>query len=101
MSSLEFRLKHIDEKRNYLLEKINHNDLMSENCKKICTYLDYVENLLFLVLTVTGVTSISAFISLVFVPVAVESSAVGLKICEATVKIKNSMSIIKKKKKKD
>ena len=30
MSSLKFRLKIIDETKNYLLEEINDNDLMSE-----------------------------------------------------------------------
>ena len=30
MLSLEFRLNKIDETRNYLLEEINHNDLMRE-----------------------------------------------------------------------
>ena len=29
-SSLEFRLRKIDETRNYLLDEIKHNDLMSE-----------------------------------------------------------------------
>ena len=30
-ASLEFRLRKFDETRNYLLEEIKHNDLMSEN----------------------------------------------------------------------
>ena len=30
MSSLKFRLKIIDETKNYLLEEINDNDLMSQ-----------------------------------------------------------------------
>ena len=34
MSSLEFRLRKIDETRNYLLDGIKHNDLMSEKYKK-------------------------------------------------------------------
>ena len=36
MSILEFRLKKVDETRNYLTEEIKHNDLMSEKHKKIC-----------------------------------------------------------------
>ena len=35
MSSLKFRFKKLDETRNYLLDEINHNDLMSEKYKKI------------------------------------------------------------------
>ena len=36
-ASLEFRLRKIDEIRNYLLDEIKHNDLMSE--KKIKGYV--------------------------------------------------------------
>ena len=35
-ASLEFRFKKTDETRNYLLEEIKHNDLMSEKYKKTC-----------------------------------------------------------------
>ena len=40
-ASLEFRLRKIDETRNYLLEEIKHN-LMSEKYKKTCKYLNYL-----------------------------------------------------------
>ena len=42
-ASLEFRLRKIDERRNYLLDEIKHNDLMIEKYKKTCKYLHYVE----------------------------------------------------------
>ena len=38
--SQEFRLKNIDETRNYFLEKIEQNQLMSKKHKKICTTLN-------------------------------------------------------------
>ena len=66
-ASLEFRLRKIDETRNFLLKEIKHNDLMSEKYKKTYKYLNYVEHLLILVSTVTGCISISAFASLVCV----------------------------------
>ena len=47
MSSLEFISKKINETRKYILEKINHNDLLSEKNEKTCKYLNYVEHLLF------------------------------------------------------
>ena len=47
MPSLVFRLRKIDGTRNSLLEKIKHNDFMSEKHKKICMYLNYVEHLSF------------------------------------------------------
>ena len=49
MPSLEFRLRKIDETRNYVLGEINHNDFMSENYKKTCKYFNYVEHLFTLV----------------------------------------------------
>ena len=54
---------------------------MSEKYKKTCKYLNYVEHLFILVSTVTGCVSISAFASLVCVPVGITSSAVGIKNC--------------------
>ena len=78
-ASLEFRLRKTDETGNYLLEEIKH-DLMSAKYKKTCKYLNYVEHLLILVSTVTGCVLISAFPSLVFVPVGIISSAIGIKI---------------------
>ena len=69
MSSLEFRLRKIDETKNYLLEDKTNNELMSEKYKKRCKYINYVEHLFILVSTVTGCVYISAFVSLVFFPV--------------------------------
>ena len=72
---------------------------MSEKYKKTCKYLNYTVHLLILVATVTGCVSISAFASLVCVPVGITSSAVGLKICAITAGIKKYKSVLKKKKK--
>ena len=58
-----------------------------------------LKHLLVLVLTVTGCVSISAFASLVCIPVGITSSAVEIKICAVTVGIKKYRSIIKEKKK--
>ena len=99
-ASLKFRLRNIDEKRNYVIEEIKHNDLKNEKYKNTCKYLNYVEHLLILVSTVTGCISISAFASWVSVPVGITSSVVRLKICAITAGIKKYKSIIKKKKKK-
>ena len=98
MSSLKFRFKKLDETRNYLLDEINHNDLMSEKYKKIFKYLNCIEHLLILVSAVTVYVSISAFSSLFCVPVGVTRSAVGMTLCEITTIIKSHQSIIKKKK---
>ena len=48
MPGLQFRLGKIDETKNYLLKKIEHNYLMKEKYKKTCKYLNYVEHLLIL-----------------------------------------------------
>ena len=50
--------------------------------------------------TITGCVSISAFASLVGIPVGIASSTIGLKICVITAGIKKYKSIIKKKRKK-
>ena len=52
--SQEFRLKSIDETRNYFLEEITRNELMNKKHKKFCTTLNYVEHFLILVSTITG-----------------------------------------------
>ena len=45
--SQEFRSKNIDETRNYFLEEINQNKLMSRKHKKVCTNLNYINTFLF------------------------------------------------------
>ena len=98
--SQEFRLKNIDETRNYLIEEINRNELMSKKHKKVCTTLNYIEHFLILGSTIAGRVSISAFASLVGIPIGITSSAIGLNICAVTAAIKKYKSMIKKKKKK-
>ena len=98
--SQEFRLKNIDEPRNYLIEKIKQNELMSIKHKKICTTLNYIEYILIIAFTITGCVSISSFASLVDIPIGITSSAIELKVCAITAGIKRCKSIIKKKKKK-
>ena len=44
--NLIFRLKIINEIRNYLNEEINQNKLMSKKHKNVCRVLSYIEHLL-------------------------------------------------------
>ena len=74
---------------------------MSKKHKKVCIVLNYIDHLLIVISTITGCVSISAFSSLVGVPIAITSSPIGLKICVKTAGIKKYKSIIKKKKKDD
>ena len=99
--SQEFGLKNIDETRNYLIEEINRNELMTKKPKKVCTTLNYIEHFLILGSTITGCVSVSSFASLVCISIEITSSAVGLKISAITAEIKKYKSIIKKKKKHD
>ena len=55
------RKKNIDNRRNYLSEKINQNDLMSKKHKKVYTVLNYIEHQLILIFTISGCVSIAAF----------------------------------------
>ena len=77
--SQEFRLKNIDETKNYLIEETNQNELMSKKHKKVYTVLNYIDYLLTLISTVSGCVSISAFASVVGIPIGIMSSAIGLK----------------------
>ena len=73
---------------------------MSEKYKKTCNYSNYVERFIILISTVTSCVSIFPFSSLVSGPIDIRSSAVRLKICAFTARIKKCRSIIKKKEKK-
>ena len=59
--SQEFRLTNTNETRNYFIEEINQNELMSKKHKKVCRVLSYTEHLLF------------------GIPIGIASSVVGLK----------------------
>ena len=61
--------------------------------------MNYTEHLLIIISTITGCVSISAFVSLVGISIAISSSAIELKICVVTAGIKNYKSIDKKDKK--
>ena len=67
--SQEFRLKSIDETRNYFIEETNRNELMSKKHKTICITLNYIEHFLILGSTITGCVSISVFAPLVGIPI--------------------------------
>ena len=94
----ELRLKKIDEIRNYLIEEINWNELMSKNHKKLCRVLNYIDNSLIVISTITGSVSILAFASLVGIPIGISSFANVLKICVITAGIIKYKSINKKRK---
>ena len=70
---------------------------MPKKHKNFCRVLIYIEHFLIFIFTVTGFVSISAFASLVSIPIGITSSAIRLKICVITVGIKRYKSIIKKK----
>ena len=63
---------------------MKYNNLINQKYKKTSKCLNFFKRLLILASAVTGSVSISAFASLVCVPVDITSSAVGLKICATT-----------------
>ena len=93
--SFDFRLKKIDETRNYLSDETKYNDLLTEKGFKnflafycfyfCCQWLCF--NFFF-----------CTFYSLFGVPVSIASSAIQLKIFVITPDIENYISILKKKK---
>ena len=50
----EFRLKKVDEMRNYLIEQINQNNLMSKKHKIVCRVLNYTDHSIIVISTITG-----------------------------------------------
>ena len=93
-------MENIDETKNYSLEQIEQNELMSKKHKQFCTNLNYIEYFLTLTSTITGCISISAFASLIGIPIGNISYARGLKISAIAAGIKKYKSIIEKRKKK-
>ena len=72
--------------------------MKSKKHKKVCATRNYIEHFLVLASAITGCISISAFASLVGIPIGITISAIGLDICEITTEIRNYKSVIKKKK---
>ena len=62
--------------------------MLSWKQKKVFTTLNYTEHFLILGSTITGCISISAFASLVGIPIGITSSAIGFKICAITAAVK-------------
>ena len=93
----EFRLKNIVEKRSYFIEEINKTEWKSKKHKKVCTFFSSIEQLLVLASTFAGRVYMSAFASLVGIPIETEISPAGLNICAIIAGVKKSnLSIIKK-----
>ena len=70
---------------------------MSKKHKKVCRVLNYIDHSLIVISTITGCVYISAFASIVAIPLRITSSAIELKICVITAGIKTYKSIIKLK----
>ena len=72
----EYRLKRIDEIRNYIIEEINRNELMSKKHKNVSRVLNYIDHSLIAISIFTGCVSISAFASLVGFTIGTASSTI-------------------------
>ena len=93
--SQEFRLKNIDETRNYFLKEIEQNKLMRRKHKKVYTTLNYIEQFLILASTITGFVSFSASASFLSIHIGIRSFAIRLNICAITSGIKKYKPIIR------
>ena len=71
----KFRLKKIDETRNYFPEEIKQNKLMSKKQKTVCTTLNYIEHFLILISTIAALILLSALSSLLGITIRITSSA--------------------------
>ena len=77
--------------RNYLIEEINQNELISKKHKMICTTLNYIEHFLVVLSTITGYVSISAFASLIGITMQTESSAIKINIAQKLQELKSKI----------
>ena len=77
--SQEFRLKNIKEIKNYFIKETNQNELMKKKHKKVYRILTYIDHFLVSASSITGCVSVSAFASLVVIPIGITSFMVGLK----------------------
>ena len=83
-----FILKNIDETRNYFVEEIEQNELISKKFKMVYKTLNYIEYFLILASTVTGYLSTSAFTSFCDIPRGTTSTTIGLQFFAITLGIK-------------
>ena len=74
----ERRFRKIEEIENYFIEVINRIELISKK-KKNCRVINYIDYSLIVISATTGCVSISAFTSLVGIPIGIKSSAIELK----------------------
>ena len=88
------------ETRRYFLGEIEQNELISRKNKKFCETLNYVEHFVIWASEINGCISISAFVSLIGIPIGIMSSTIGLKTSAIAGGINKYKSIIKKKKRK-
>ena len=94
--SQEFRLKNLEEKKNYFIKEIDKDKLMSTKYKKVCMALNYIEHCIILASAVIECTSNFAFAFLLCILIEITRSAVGLKTCAITAAIKMHKKIIEK-----
>ena len=67
----------MDETRNYFFQEIQQNELMRRKHKNVCTTLTYIELFLILISAITGCISISAFASLLCIPIGITGSPIN------------------------
>ena len=64
--SQKCKLENINETRNYFLEGIKQNKLLSRKHKKVCTTVNYIENFLILASKITRFRFLLLLLYLVF-----------------------------------
>ena len=73
----KFRLKNIDETRNYSVKEIEQNGLTSKKYEKVCVTLNYIKQFVILAFHFYFAYSVS-------IPISIKISTMGLKICTIT-----------------
>ena len=92
----QFRLKKINEIKDYFVAEIKERELMSKRLSKYIASFDYFDKSLIVLSVTTGSISIASFATVIGVPVGIVSASFGLKFSIFTGIMKK---MLKKKKK--
>ena len=96
----QFRLKRINEIKDYFIAEIRERELMSKNLSKYIASFDYLDKSLIILSVVTGSISVATFATAIGAPVGIMSASCSLAFSITTGFVKKFLKTIRNKKKK-
>ena len=96
----QFRLKQINEIRDYFVAEIKEREWMSKRLSKYIAFFDYFNKSLIVLFATTGSISIASFATVIEAPAGIASSSFSLAFSISTWLIKKLLKTTRSKKKK-